>query len=541
MGQRTIQSLVLLAVFALAIHLGCTLFFDNYTTFDWGSERDRYTAGGSSVRGNAGALPKLSCVSSRPNTLPADVLKRDAVVDAFKWGWTANERDAIGSDEYHPLSRCGSNLSSFGGIGYTVVDALDTMLLMGLDTEYARACKWVAEELSLDRGYYSTFETTIRVLGGLLSAHYLTGDPLFLQHAIDLGDRLLSAFDTRSGLPAPYVNLGAYAGAYDSGGLGGGIAEATTLQLEFKYLAELTGRVVFWRKAEKVMEVVNRDQARIPNGLAPPMLRCRGRQVCALDGSDGGSGDSYYEYLLKQYLQTNQTEPVYLQMYTDAMTGVHEHLVRRSANQGLAYLVELLPRGGEDEWTSSWDTLHQQEHLACFLPGSLMLGATTVHALHQRPHATPHGGGVSVPPRMEELTATGRRDWEMGMGLLEGCLDTLKTETGLAPESVHFRTSADPAGERDWYIPEANEEGFLLDDPQYMLCPEIAESIFLAYRLTADARYRALAWDIFNAIEGHCRLSGGGYATVLHVGRLPVEWDDKQETFLFGASAYLFF
>lgn len=58
-----------------------------------------------------------------------------------------------------------------------------------------------------------------------------------------------------------------------------------------------------------------------------------------------------------------------------------------------------------------------------------MLGATTVHALHQRPHATPHGGGVSVPPRMEELTATGRRDWEMGMGLLEGCLDTLKTET----------------------------------------------------------------------------------------------------------------
>lgn len=69
------------------------------------------------------------------------------------------EKDAFGFDEYHPISHRGSNLGYEGGIGYTVVDALDTMLLMGLTPEYERARKWVKEELSFARqGYYSTFE-----------------------------------------------------------------------------------------------------------------------------------------------------------------------------------------------------------------------------------------------------------------------------------------------------------------------------------------------------------------------------------------------
>ena len=34
---------------------------------------------------------------------------------------TRPERDAMGSDEYHPISRNGSNLTTAGGIGYTVV------------------------------------------------------------------------------------------------------------------------------------------------------------------------------------------------------------------------------------------------------------------------------------------------------------------------------------------------------------------------------------------------------------------------------------
>jgi mannosyl-oligosaccharide alpha-1,2-mannosidase len=57
----------------------------------------------------------------------------------------------------------------------------------------------------------SFFETTIRVLGGLLSAYELSGDSMFLEKADDLGRRFLPAFDSRSGLPRTSINLLRYA------------------------------------------------------------------------------------------------------------------------------------------------------------------------------------------------------------------------------------------------------------------------------------------------------------------------------------------
>jgi mannosyl-oligosaccharide alpha-1,2-mannosidase len=80
---------------------------------------------------------------------------------------------------------------------------------------------------------------------------------------------MLPVFNTPSGLPSSSVNL---AGGSGSGGGSVSISEVTTLQLEFRYLAEITGRVAFWQKAEKVMQVVNK--ARLPNGLAPISMKC---------------------------------------------------------------------------------------------------------------------------------------------------------------------------------------------------------------------------------------------------------------------------
>ncbi|KAJ7128826.1 glycoside hydrolase [Mycena crocata] len=469
--------------------------------------------------------------------LPADVRKRDAVVNAFKHAWSAYERDAMGHDEYHPISHRGSNLGGGGGIGYTVVDAIDTMLLMGLNKEYETCKKWVQDNLSFDRnGYFSTFETTIRVLGGLLSAYHLTADDLYLQHATDLGDRMLAAFDkSPSGLPASHINLGGRSATFAAVSL----AEAATLQLEFRYLAQLTGRSAFWHKAEKVYELINK--ARLPSGLAPIAMNMADGTFARSGIRMGSNGDSYYEYLLKQYIQTNQTEPVYLQMYTDAMQGVHDHLVQRTPRHNLTYIAELVPLGWDD-WknSSSWSTGAKQEHLACFLAGSLLLGATTVHTVD--PTAQ-----ISVPPRMEQLTPTGQRDWVTGLAYLEGCMDTHKTATGLAPEGVVFRTEADPGpmmgdgDERDWYIRGTYPNGPAPYDAHYILRPEISESVFLAWRLTGDARYRGYAWEIFSAIERHCRLPEGGYATVMHVDRVPVTYEDKQETFFLSETLkYLF-
>lgn len=68
----------------------------------------------------------------------------------------------MGCDAYHPVSKAGSNLTEAGGIGYMVLDAIDSLIILGLDEEYQRAREWVANELSFERdGVYSTFEVSL--------------------------------------------------------------------------------------------------------------------------------------------------------------------------------------------------------------------------------------------------------------------------------------------------------------------------------------------------------------------------------------------
>jgi mannosidase alpha-like ER degradation enhancer 2 len=119
------------------------------------------------------------------------------------------------------------------------VDAYDTMLLMGLDAEAAGAKRLILDRLSFDRDIsVQVFEVTIRLLGGLLSAYQMDHDPRFLTLATDLGDRLLPAFRSPTGMPFRYVNLrtGATRDSVSNP------AEIGTLMLEFGSLAKLTGR-----------------------------------------------------------------------------------------------------------------------------------------------------------------------------------------------------------------------------------------------------------------------------------------------------------
>ena len=68
-------------------------------------------------------------------------------------------------------------------------------------------------------------------------------------------------------------------------------------------------------------------------------------------------------------------------------------------------------------------------------------------------------------------------------------------------------------------------------DSRYMLRPETVESLFIAYRLTGEQRYREHGWKIFQAIEKHCRVESGGYATIINVDQNPPRQEDKMETF----------
>ncbi|KAH0631210.1 hypothetical protein JD844_005427 [Phrynosoma platyrhinos] len=97
-----------------------------------------------------------------------------------------------------------------GGLrGATVVDALDTLYVMELQEEFQEAKDWVEKSFDLNvNGEASLFEVNIRYVGGLLAAYYLTGEEVFKSKALELGEKLLPAFSTPTGIPRGVINLG---------------------------------------------------------------------------------------------------------------------------------------------------------------------------------------------------------------------------------------------------------------------------------------------------------------------------------------------
>ncbi|GEM06966.1 mannosyl-oligosaccharide alpha-1,2-mannosidase, glycoside hydrolase family 47 protein [Rhodotorula toruloides] len=443
-----------------------------------------------------------------------DDVRRQAVLAAFKHSYSAYERDAFGFDDYHPISHHGSNMSPAGPVGYFVIDSLDSLLLTNSTKEYRRARDWV-EKLTFDlEDKYHTFEITIRVLGGLLSAYHLSGetDQMLLDKAVDLADRLLPAFDTPSGLPLSFVNLKKRQGIADMDNRGWtSVAEAGTLQLEFKYLSHLTGK--------KVMDVIRKQPNK--DGLVPIFMRPDTGSFVFSDIRLGSRGDSYYEYLSKQYFQTNRTEPVYLDMHNEAMSGIKKLLLKKSATKGLMYVSELLPRRKAEGIFEMVDT-PKQDHLVCFLGATFLLGAS-------------NGNTLPLPPDESSFSESQLDDWVAGKGLIRTCVDTyMSSKTGLAPEIVNFylRAADAKAAGRDWFI---NSRKLTYPEPpidaRNILRPETAESLFVAYRVTGNPIYRTWGWTIFEAFEKHCKLPAGGYASIRDVDALPVQHEDRMETF----------
>jgi hypothetical protein len=108
--------------------------------------------------------------------------RQKAVVDAFRHAWRAYKMYAWGKDELMPITR---KSNDWFNLGLTLVDSLDTMWLMGLTEEFDEAREWVQNEMNVAPNTdVNLFETTIRVLGGLLSTYHFTGDTMFLDKAV---------------------------------------------------------------------------------------------------------------------------------------------------------------------------------------------------------------------------------------------------------------------------------------------------------------------------------------------------------------------
>ncbi|KAF8945722.1 hypothetical protein BGZ47_002117 [Haplosporangium gracile] len=337
---------------------------------------------------------------------------------------------------------------------------------------------------SEDRGI-GFFDTVVRQLGGLLSIYELersrsNEDPEILKAAVELGDQLALAFQgPNSALPASTI--------FESGGIGlnkvlagkVSLAEVSTFQLEFRQLSLLTSNNTYKDLAESNFKYLASLNPKIP-GLYPAYFDPKDGAASEYVASFGSLSDGFYEYLLKSYLLTGEEK--FKNLYISSIEAMHKHLISHSQKSSEPHLV----LGVYDTATDS--LVPKMDHLSCFAPGLLALGA-------------------KVLSRPKDLTAA--------RGLMETCFMSYQNSvTGLGADEIAFLRPEFSKGKEFEMLPRG--AGFYLIDPEYALRPETVESLFLLYRITGEGKYQEYAWEIAQAIEKHCRTKDG-YSGLVNV------------------------
>jgi len=413
--------------------------------------------------------------------------RREHVKGMMKHAWDNYVTYAWGKNELRPVSKRGHSASIFGSssMGATIVDSMDTLYIMGMTDAFEKGKEWISNNLDMNQmgGDVSVFETNIRYLGGLLTAYAFTGDEMFKQKAAHICDKLLPAFDTPTGIPYALVNMRG-GSAKNFGWASGGssiLSEFGTLHMEFAYLSDITGNSVYREKVEKIREVIS--QVERPKKLYPNYLHPKTGKWGQQHTSVGALGDSFYEYLLKEWLRSGKRDAQAKKMFDEAATDIEEMLIQKSAS-GLTYIAEW--KYGRLE--------HKMDHLACFAGGMYGLAAA------------------------EEKDANSDRWMEIAKGITNTCHESYdRTDTKLGPEAFRFSDAVEARALKQ-------------NERYYILRPETVESYFLMWRLTKDQKYRDWGWEMVQALDKNCKVDGG-YSGVRNVYQVGGNKDDVQQSF----------
>eukprot|EP00047_Mylnosiga_fluctuans_P014893 m.41922 g.41922 ORF g.41922 m.41922 type:complete len:515 (-) comp5693_c0_seq1:254-1798(-) len=405
---------------------------------------------------------------------------RERVREMFNFSFSNYMAHAFPLDELDPINCAGrgpdpdpSNFNIndvLGNYSLTLVDALDTLAVMGDRTQFISGINRVIETVSFDRDTnVQVFEATIRVLGGLLSAHLIATNPAYnmtppdyqgelLALAHDLGTRLLPAFDSPTGMPHPRVNLrhGVLPGwRRDTCPAGAG-----SLLLEFGVLSRLVGDPVFESVARRATLAVWSRRA-APTGLLGSVIDVSSGDWINPTAGVGAGIDSFFEYLLKAYILFGDGQ--YWNMFEASYATLQRSL--RSQNHPAFLNVNMFTGHVANAWV---DSLQAYFPAVQVLAGDVA-GAAQLHAYFQQ----------------------------------------IWTAYGALPERFNWQQQ----------VPEI---------AVYPLRPELAEATYLLYRATRDPHYLTVGAAIVADLEAHARVACG-FATLHDVTTKSKE--DRMESF----------
>ncbi|KAK4503868.1 hypothetical protein PRZ48_004783 [Zasmidium cellare] len=438
-----------------------------------------------------------SCKNVQAAGVSGDSQRAQAIKDAFVYAWDAYEKYAYGFDELEPLSANGTN--SRYGWGLTIVDSIDTAIIMDLEDVVEKMLKFIAtvDFTTTDEGDpVNLFETNIRYIGGLISAYDLLKSGQFpnnydqslvdglLEQAVRLTNIVILGFNTPSGLPAAELNWTTRApipGEYTDDATNTtynatNTASSGTFVLDWARLSDLTGNETYRRITEKANSyLVNPSPPPVYPGLVGTQFNTDTGKMLTFDGGWQAGVDSFLEYLIKdyQYSPTNTTLQ-YRDFWLTAVQSTLESLVSHPFGFPDLTFISYLDVNGTIRYFA--------DDFSCFAGGNYLLG----------------GALLDIP----EITA-------LGIAYTDGCHQTYNTTTtGLGPLAwAWFNSSGqayNPASENDAAaLKSASKRGFWIPArvENWFSRPEPIESIWYAHRITGDPRWAEYNWEIFKAIN----------------------------------------
>ncbi|XP_014661702.1 PREDICTED: ER degradation-enhancing alpha-mannosidase-like protein 2 [Priapulus caudatus] len=393
---------------------------------------------------------------------------RERVSRMFHHAYDSYIQNAYPYDELRPLTCDG--FDTWGSFSLSLIDALDTLAVLGNYSEFRRVAHLLIDKANFDIDVnVSVFETNIRVVGGLLSAHLLShragmqledgwpcSGPL-LRLAENVANRLLPAFDTYTGMPYGTVNLrhGVPSGETTvtcTAGVG-------TFIVEFGSLSQLTGDQRFQYVALQALKALWKYRSNV--SLVGNHIDVQSGEWTASEAGIGAGVDSYFEYLVKGAIMFQK--PELMDQFREYYGAIQRYLNR-------------------DDWYfwASMDkgqiTLPVFQNLEAFWPGLLTLvgeldqAKKSLHNYHQV--------------------------WK---------------QFGFTPEFYNVPTNE----------ARKNREG-------YPLRPELIESTMYLYQATRDPVLLQVGVDILESIE-HSAKTSCGYATIHNVNTHSL--DNRMESF----------
>lgn len=475
-----------------------------------------------------------------PAALP-QIDRREAVKREFLHAWYGYKDHAWMADSLLPLT--GGRQEKFCGWSATLVDSLDTLWIMGLHDEFREAVEAVVsiDFTEVSKGIASDdsqllyqglpahrvpkpssctlnlFESTIRYLGGMLSAYDLSGDNRLKTKAVELGEMLHKAWRTQNGLPCSYCDpVRMVSGDLLEASIDVPLADIGSFYLELARLFQITGDGSYLDTLNTMTEVFYRAQNGSGiSGLWPERVDAAAWSP-SLDSfktnqhaySLGALSDSAYEYLVKGHQMLGGVASVYADMWDLASKAIQKYMLFHAsipAHSGSDILFSgIVYKEDNDTYLEP-----RTQHLACFAGGMFAMSSR----LFNRPE-----------------------DLQIGEALAEGCVWAYETgPLGLMPETFSLVPCPDIDEQCDFNQTLWNKirgkfdevpdicggdincglsigfpEGYLASiDTKYLLRPEAIESVFVMYRITGDEKWRNKGWRMFESIIKHTRTAYG--------------------------------